>query len=70
VGTSREHNVIGSVGRLTMAITESRAGEVVVGIRGGTEVFTARADAPLDKNAKVLVVEQISARSVQVVPLL
>jgi hypothetical protein len=64
------HNVIGSVGRLTMAVTPGRAGEVVLAVRGGTEVFTARADEPLAKNAKVLVIEQISARSVQVVPLL
>ncbi len=52
-----------------MAIGSGRAGEVVLAVRGGTEVFSAWADEPLAKNAKVLVTERISARSVQVTPL-
>jgi hypothetical protein len=68
VPSSAHDDVVGAVGRLTLPITASRPGEVVLAVRGGTEAFTAWADTPLAKNARVLVIEHSSARSVQVTP--
>jgi hypothetical protein len=41
---------------------------VVIPVRGGTEAFAAWADEPIEKNARILVVESTSARSVIVTP--
>jgi len=39
-----------------------------VAIRGGTETFAALCDEPVAKNARVVVVECLSGRTVSVTP--
>jgi hypothetical protein len=56
------------IGRVTVPIPATGPGEVLLAVRGGTEAFTAWSDQPIAKHARVLVVEQTSARSVFVVP--
>jgi hypothetical protein len=41
---------------------------VLLPVRGGTEAFAAWSDEPIEKHARVLVVETTSARSVIVTP--
>jgi hypothetical protein len=41
---------------------------VLLPVRGGTEAYAAWADEPIAKNARVLVIEYPSARSVIVTP--
>ena len=63
-----DQEVIGRVGRVTLRITPDHAGEGVVAIRGGTEAFAALCDEPVAKNARVVVVECLSGRTVSVTP--
>jgi len=58
--------VVGKLARVTHPIAPGRVGEVVVHIRGGTEVYMAVADEELQTNDEVLVVGQKSARTVEV----
>lgn len=58
----------GKLGRVTVPIPAHGPGEIVVHIRGGTERFAAWCDQPVPKHAAVVVVEQRSARSVDVTP--
>jgi hypothetical protein len=69
VPTSAGQDIVGTVGRITVAVRTDRPGEVVLAVRGGTEAFAAWADEPLGRNTRVLVIEQISARSVHVTAL-
>jgi hypothetical protein len=61
-------DLIGTVGMITVPIEPGRAGEVILPVRGGTEAFAAHADEAIAKNARVVVVESLSARSVIVTP--
>ncbi len=61
-------SVVGVIGRVTIPIPVNGPGEVLLSVRGGTEAFAAWSDEPIDKHAKVLVVEVTSARSVIVTP--
>jgi hypothetical protein len=61
-------DLIGSVGRVTVPIEPGRAGEVILPVRGGSEAFAAHADEVIAKNARVVVVESLSPRSVIVTP--
>jgi membrane protein implicated in regulation of membrane protease activity len=61
-----DDSVVGKLGRVTHAIVADRPGEVVVHIRGGTEVYMAVGDSDLPLNSQVLVVGQLSSRTVQV----
>jgi hypothetical protein len=63
-----DQEVIGRVGRVTLGITPDHAGEVVLAIRGGTESFAALCDEPVAKNARVVVIEYLSGRTVSVTP--
>ena len=45
-----------------------KVGRVTLGIRGGTETFAALSDEPIAKNARVVVVECLSGRTVSVTP--
>ncbi|HEY1828506.1 MAG TPA: hypothetical protein VGF87_10815 [Acidimicrobiales bacterium] len=63
-----DQGLVGTVGRITVPVSASRTGEVVLPIRGGTEAYEACADEPLAKNAKVVVIECLSARTVRVSP--
>jgi len=63
-----DQELVGTVGHVTVPITTSLPGEVLLPIRGGTEAFAAFADEPIAKHARVVVVECRSARSVTVTP--
>jgi hypothetical protein len=56
----------GRLGRVTVPIPADGPGEIVVSIRGGTERYAAWCSEPLPKHAPVVIVEQRSARSVDV----
>ena len=60
--------VVGKLARVTHPIGPDQPGEVVLHIRGGTEVYMAVADADLPRNTEVLVVGHVSARTVEVTP--
>lgn len=64
VSTDAGQSVVGVIGRVTVPIPAGKAGEVLVPVRGGTEAFAAWADEPIEKNARILVIEATSARSV------
>jgi hypothetical protein len=53
---------------VTLGITPEHPGEVIVAIRGGTETFAALCDEAVAKNARVVVVECLSGRTVSVTP--
>jgi hypothetical protein len=61
-------NIVGVIGRVTVPIPPDGPGEVLLPVRGGTEAFAAWSDEPIEKHARVLVVECTSARSVIVTP--
>jgi membrane-bound ClpP family serine protease len=65
---SPDDEMVGKVGRVTLGITPNHAGEVILAIRGGTETFAALSDEPIAKNARVVVVECLSGRTVSVTP--
>lgn len=65
----QDDQLIGRTGSVSLAILPDRPGEVMVGIRGGSEAFTAVADEPIAKHARVVVVERLSARTVSVTQL-
>ncbi|QIS20548.1 hypothetical protein [Nocardia terpenica] len=61
--------VQGSTGTLTSPIRgPGMLGEVLVAIRGGTEIYIARADRALEAGTTVLVVAVNPGRIVDVVP--
>ncbi len=66
-----DHIVITKVGRVTGRIAPGQVGEVVLPVRGGSEAFNAYAVDPqqvIEVGARVVVVEQDSARTVRVEP--
>lgn len=64
----RDLSAVGCVGRLTVATRGARGpGEVLIGIRGGTEAYLAWSDEPLPRGTTVLVVGSRGARTVEVV---
>jgi membrane protein implicated in regulation of membrane protease activity len=63
-----DQDLIGTVGRITVPVSSSRSGEVVLPVRGGSEAFEACSDEPLAKNTKVVVVDCLSPRTVIVAP--
>ena len=64
-----DQELIGTVGQVTVPITASRPGEVMLPVRGGTEAFTACSDEPIAKYARVVVVECLTGRTVSVTTL-
>lgn len=67
-GQLDDDEMVGRVGRVTLGITPEHPGEVIVAIRGGTEAFTALCDEAVAKNARVVIVECLSGRTVSVTP--
>ncbi len=65
---SSDDPVVGKLGTVTHPITPGKPGEIVVRIRGGTEIYMAYADTDLPEETEVLVVAQRSARTVEVTP--
>ena len=66
---SADGDLIGEVGYVSVPIPPGKPGEVMLSVRGGTEAFAAWADEPIAKHARVVVVDERSARSVTVTPL-
>lgn len=69
-GTVEEQDLdlIGTVGKITVPISNGRSGEVMLPVRGGIEAFEATSDVAIAKNSKVVVVDCLSARTVVVTP--
>jgi membrane protein implicated in regulation of membrane protease activity len=65
---SSDETVIGKIGRVTHRISNGKAGEIVVFIRGGSETYMAYSDDDVPEQTEVLVVAQRSARTVEVTP--
>jgi len=65
---SGDDPVVGKLGVVTHPIQGGKPGEVVVHIRGGTEIYVAYSETDLPEQAEVLVIGQRSARTVEVVP--
>jgi membrane protein implicated in regulation of membrane protease activity len=65
---SGDDPVVGKLGVVTHPIQGGKPGEVVVHIRGGTEIYVAYSDTDLPEQAEVLVINKRSARTVEVVP--
>ncbi|HMC38085.1 MAG TPA: hypothetical protein VKI19_00390 [Acidimicrobiales bacterium] len=63
---SGDDPVIGKLGRVTHPIRPGHPGEVVLHIRGGTEIYMAVADTELPRDTEVLVIGHVSARTLQV----
>jgi hypothetical protein len=63
-----DQELVGSIGHVTVPITASRPGEVMLAVRGAHEAFAAFSDEPIAKHSRVVVVECRSARSVTVTP--
>jgi hypothetical protein len=61
-----DQDLVGTVGRVTVPISATRTGEVVLPIRGGTEAYAACSDETIPKNSRVVVVECLSGRTVSV----
>jgi hypothetical protein len=61
-----DQDLIGTVGHVTVPISPTRPGEVILPVRGGTEAFTACSDEPIAKYKRVVVVECLSGRTVSV----
>ncbi|MDX6244132.1 MAG: hypothetical protein QOE76_1855 [Frankiales bacterium] len=60
--------LVGTIGHVTVPITHSRPGEVMLAVRGAHEAFAAFSDEPIAKHSRIVVVECRSARSVTVTP--
>jgi membrane protein implicated in regulation of membrane protease activity len=61
-------DAVGKMGRVSVPISEGVPGEVIIQIRGGSEAYTAYTDGdePLAVNSRVVVVEQLSSRTLLV----
>lgn len=68
VATYTGHSPVGELGRITVPIPLAGPGEVLVPVRGGTEAFAAWASQPIAKHSIVLVLTELSGRSVLVTP--
>ncbi|MEW1914452.1 hypothetical protein AB0442_39725 [Kitasatospora sp. NPDC085895] len=66
---SSRQSPVGAVGRVTVPIPADGPGEVLVGLRGGSEAFAAWSGGPIAAHTRVVVIDTISARSVLVEPL-
>ena len=61
--------IVGSTGVIIVATRGAAgAGEVLLRIGGGSQTFLARSDEPIAKGATVLVIGDLGARTVAVIP--
>jgi hypothetical protein len=65
---STDDPVVGKLGSVTHPIAPGKPGEILVHIRGGTEIFMAVSDVELPEQSEVLVIRRVSARTVEVTP--
>ncbi|MGH9076334.1 MAG: hypothetical protein ACRDY0_02580 [Acidimicrobiales bacterium] len=61
-------SLVGALGRVTVSIPLGGPGEVLLAVRGGAEAYAAWCDEVVPRHAQVLVIGQLSGRSVQVTP--
>ena len=64
--------MVGKIGRVTGTLEPGRVGEVMVGVRGGSEAFNAYCsdkDETLEVGTRVVVVEYFPPRTVVVAPM-
>jgi hypothetical protein len=61
-------DAVGRMGRVSVPISQGVPGEVIIQIRGGSEAYTAytESESPLTVNTRVVVVEQLSSRTLLV----
>jgi membrane protein implicated in regulation of membrane protease activity len=62
-----DHELIGKVGRVTGTIEPGKLGEVMIGIRGGSESYYAYAadqEERIETGTRVVVLEHDAARTV------
>jgi len=59
---------VGRMGRVSVPISPDVPGEVIIQIRGGSEAYTAytQTEGPLAVNTRIVVVEQLSSRTLLV----
>ncbi|MHB1511310.1 MAG: hypothetical protein ACYCST_13390 [Acidimicrobiales bacterium] len=59
---------VGRMGRVSVPISPDVPGEVIIQIRGGSEAYTAytQSEEPLAVNTRIVVVEQLSSRTLLV----
>ncbi len=59
---------VGRMGRVSVPISPDLPGEVIIQIRGGSEAYTAytQSEEPLAVNTRIVVVEQLSSRTLLV----
>jgi hypothetical protein len=63
-----DHPLTGQIGMVTVSIPARGPGEVMLHVRGGIEAFAAWSDQVIPIHTQVLVIEQLSGRSVLVTP--
>lgn len=64
-----DHSAVGRVGVITHATRgPAGPGEVMISVRGGSEIFLAWSDDPIPKGTTVLSVASRGARALDVVP--
>jgi membrane protein implicated in regulation of membrane protease activity len=68
VAEELDQGLVGTIGRVTVPIDPQHSGEVMLPVRGGTEAYAACADQAIHKNSRVVVIEQLSGRTVLVTP--
>ena len=61
-------DLVGKIGKVTVTIRPPRFGEVLVGVRGGSEHFAAASDEAIAVGTQVVIVSQDKARTVTVTP--
>ncbi len=67
-GHEDPESATGRLGQVTTAIAGgAHPGEIRVAIRGGSEMFIAYSDTPVERGASVLVTEDLGGRAVRVV---
>jgi hypothetical protein len=63
-----DHRLVGKIGKVTVTIRPPRFGEIIVGVRGGSEQFAASADEVIAVGTRVVIVTEDSGRTVTVTP--
>jgi hypothetical protein len=66
---TNDHEVVGKIGRVTGTIAPKKVGEVMLPIRGGSEAFSAYADAreqTIERGERIVVIEYHPPRTVVV----
>jgi flotillin len=61
-----DHRLVGKIGKVTVTIRPPRLGEVIVGVRGGSEQFAASSDEVIAVGTRVVIVTEDRSRTVTV----